>query len=117
MVSGEMAPHLEHNQHSSQGTVPIVLCAAIWGSDWLGSRVHFRCDNWSVVQALTVMRAQESTCYGACSSSRHISGLTTRSHIPGKENSVADVLSRDNVINFSPPSGHQDAITSASSSM
>ena len=83
---------------------PIVLCAAIWGSDWSGLRVHFRCDNWSVVQALTARRARDQFLMHLLRClfflEAHFRFDHSVSHIPGRENSAADALSRDKVIDF-----------------
>ena len=83
---------------------PIVIGAAIWGSDWSGSLVHFRCDNWAVVQALTSRRAQDQLLMHLLRClfflEAHFRFDHIVSHIPGRENCAADALSRDNITKF-----------------
>ena len=76
----------------------IVVAARLWGPDWTGLHIQIMCDNWACVCVLNNGRSRD-TFLLACA--REISLLMTEhdfrlttSHIPGKNNDVADALSR-----------------------
>lgn len=80
--------------------LPVVLAAALWGNRWRGTTVTFWIDNHAVVAVLTKRRARDA----------HLAHLLRclffyeaqfdfdhrAEHIPGRANSAADALSRNN---------------------
>ena len=79
----------------------IVLAAAIWGHEWRGRTVRFRCDNYAAVAAVNNLSAREHLL---CHHLRSLFFISARFDIdiialytPGVSNVAADALSRDNV--------------------
>ena len=77
---------------------PIVVAAALWGSQWVSRRVEFLCDNESVV---AVLKSGSSRDQHFMRLLRHLSLLAihqafmfTASSVRGLANPVADSLSR-----------------------
>lgn len=85
--------------------VPVVLAAAIWGATWSGGRVRVRCDNEAVVYAITKGRARDPAimrlvrCLFLLTACHNF--VLVASHIPGRDNHLADAISRNEPI---PPS-------------
>ena len=84
--------------------VPILLAAATWGPDWAGQRIHCRSDNTAVVAVINTGTARDPLLmhflrclffYAA-----HYAFVISASHIPGKHNTGADALSRNNASQF-----------------
>ena len=83
--------------------VPVVVAAAIWGSQWSGQFVHFHIDNMSVVDVLKKGSSKEPSglvmhllrCLSFFSAFFHFSFSSV--HIPGVCNSVADDISRNRI--------------------
>ena len=84
--------------------LPIVLAVMTWGHTWRGYQVGCKCDNQAVVNVL-------STRYSRSSPLMHLLRCLfffeayydlyiTASHIPGKDNTLADYLSRDQLSLF-----------------
>lgn len=81
--------------------IPIVLAAAVWGKEWSGLTVQVWCDNAAVVADLNQDCSKNPDI-------RHLISflkakfrfLPVASHIPWKNNDVADVVSRDNLSYF-----------------
>ena len=92
----------------------IVAAASTWGHLWAGLRIHFHCDNLPIVQAWArqsakhpdLMRLLRTLFLVAAQHS-----FTIRlSHLPGRLNSIADALSRNNLPLFftlAPQADHQ----------
>ena len=81
--------------------VPIVVAAAIWGRGWPGQHVSFHSDNMAVVAILNAGSARDHRLthllrclyfYSAGFNFQY-----TAIHVPGRENVVADAISRNNV--------------------
>ena len=80
--------------------VPIVIAAAIWGSQWKGQGVCFHSDNMAVVAVIkknsshdpSLMHLLRCLCFFAAYYQFHCSA----EHIAGVSNIAADALSRDN---------------------
>ena len=77
---------------------PIVVAAALWGSQWVSRRVEFLCDNESVVAVLKSGTSRDHHLMGLL---RHLSLLAIRhsfmftaSSVRGLANPVADSFSR-----------------------
>ena len=84
--------------------IPIVLACAMWGRQWQGLVVQFRCDNQAVVAVLRSRTSKDSSLMHSlrCLAflEAHFAFMITAIHIPGVENSLADDLSRDRLIQF-----------------
>lgn len=84
--------------------LPIVIGAAIWGSQWEGLSVLCRCDNAAVVAIVNSGRSKVERAMHLMRSlffflARWNVALECR-HIPGVENGAADALSRNNLPSF-----------------
>ena len=97
----------EGEKHSNIATlelIPIVIASAVWGKHWQRQSVLCRCDNQAVVCAVTARSCRDPNlmhllrCLFFFES--HFQFVTHIEHIPGKDNSLADDLSRDNVALF-----------------
>ncbi|XP_033744320.1 uncharacterized protein LOC117330207 [Pecten maximus] len=77
---------------------PIVLACMIWGHKWSGLRIRLHCDNQATVD---IIRKGRSKCAYIMPFMRRLTWCTfihnfvlTAVHIPGKQNNIADALSR-----------------------
>ena len=100
---GDWQPHqrLPLRSIQWQELFAIVAAASTWGHLWSGLRIHFHCDNLPIVQAWArqsakhpdLMRLLQTLFLVAAQHS-----FTIRlSHLPGRLNSIADALSRNNL--------------------
>ena len=84
--------------------LPVVAAAAIWGASWEGSRVLFLSDNMAVVQALSSRSAKDSLMVHLLRClfffEAHFRFEYGSRHVPGRVNSAADALSRNQVKAF-----------------
>ncbi len=80
--------------------VPILLAVAVWGHEWVGQRVLCRCDNAAVVAVINSGTAKDPLLmhllrclffYAA-----HYKFTLSARHLPGKEHTGADAISRNN---------------------
>ncbi len=80
--------------------VPVALAAAVWGQDWSGQRVLCKCDNTAVVIVINSGTAKDPLLmhlmrclffYAA-----HYKFVDSAHHLPGKDNSGEDAISRNN---------------------
>ena len=78
--------------------VPIILSTAVWGTQLHRSQVCYRCDNSSVVAALSKGLAHDVVVMQLlhCLVFYDI-------HVVGSKNVVANHLSHNNLSSFSPP--------------
>ena len=77
----------------------IVLAAVIWGPQWRGQAVHFRCDNAAIVHTIASSRNTEPLVMQLLRG-LHLFAMEygfqfTASHIAGADNGPADTLSRN----------------------
>ena len=84
--------------------LPIVIGAAVWGSQWKGVSVLCRCDNAAVV---AIVNSGRSKVERAMHLMRSLFFFLARwnvalecQHIPGVENGAADTLSRNDLPSF-----------------
>ena len=92
-------PSLQRSHITVKELVPIVLAAAVWGSEWVGQNVMAYCDNAAVV---AVLRSGDSKEPEVMHLLRCLAFLKAKfqfslfsSHVCGKENDLADALSRN----------------------
>ena len=84
--------------------IPVVLAVAIWGGQWCGKTVQVRCDNAAVV---AILNSGDSRDPDAMHLRRCLSFITAKfninlfaSHVKGKDNGLADALSRNKAVTF-----------------
>ena len=84
--------------------VPIVVAAAIWGKSWAGGTVLAKCDNAAVVAMINKGNCKEQECMHLL---RCLSFIGVEfnfnlvaTHVEGRENVLADALSRNNISLF-----------------
>jgi len=84
--------------------IPIKIATAIWGSEWKGYIVTAYCDNAAVVSVLNTRYSKEENLMQLL---RTLFFIEVRyqfklkaSHIPGKQNYLADYLSRNQLSAF-----------------
>ncbi len=79
----------------------IVIACHVWGSNWRYRRIEFCCDNQSVVSIISsgtsrdgrLMQLLRELMLGAA----RFNFTVSAKHVPGKENGIADSLSRFNM--------------------
>lgn len=96
--------HLQDCSIAVKELVPVVIAAALYGSQWKGKVVQFVVDNTAVVEVLNSTFCRDShlmhlTRLMVFLASYHNFWFTAK-HIAGKENTLADALSRNNVSFF-----------------
>ena len=95
---------LEQAHITIKELVPIVLGAAVWGREWRGRTVHVWCDNSAVVAILNWgnSRDPEAMHLMRCLAfiKEKFQFFLFATHIKGKNNDLADALSRDNLSYF-----------------
>ena len=76
---------------------PVVVASHLWGHCWAAKRVEFCSDNMAVVSVLRSGTSKDPNmmvlCYLSLSAARH-SFAFTASHRAGRDNCIADTLSR-----------------------
>ncbi len=83
--------------------LPVILACTVWGQYWSNSMVLVHCDNTGAVAASNsgYSKAPEIMhllrCLFFIIFRAHFSILVRAVHIPGKENILADAISRDNL--------------------
>ena len=83
---------------------PIVMACVLWGSQWSQKRILFHCDNMATVQIITkgrskvpsIMKLMRRLTYH-CAIHNFV---ILAQHIPGKQNLIADALSRFQMTTF-----------------
>ena len=93
------------NAHISiKEMVPIVIGTAIWGKYWKGRSVRILSDNTVVVAAINTntSKVREIAHLLRCLAfiSAHWQCHLSAAHVPGAQNSVADAISRNNMVTF-----------------
>ena len=86
---------------SAKEMIPIVMAAMVWGSQWEGLSVRFHCDNSAVVAQLNSGAVRDNflmhlmKCLAFASAKFNF--VFSSCHISGKDNTLADALSRNNL--------------------
>lgn len=101
LVSMSVATVLEGAPHSGQELVPVDIDIALWGAQWQVSTVIIQSDNAAVVAAFASGLAKDTTLMHLlhCLHSflAHYDVHVVARHLPGRENTAADALSRNNL--------------------
>ncbi len=94
-----------HQWHiTAKELVPIVVAAALWGSEWRGQTVLARCDNAAVVAIINKGKSKDkeamhlARCLAFIQAEHDL--ILSASHIRGVENTRADALSRNDLTKF-----------------
>ena len=81
--------------------LPVILACAVWGPEWRGSAVVVHCDNLGAVDIINSGYSRVPQIMHLLRCLFFIRALFRFSlhavHIPGKENSLADAISRNNL--------------------
>ena len=93
-------PSWQNANIAAKELLPIVLSLALWGSRWSGSRVLFRTDNQAVVAALTSFSARDPTMSHLLRCLFFFDVEHKVVHLPGRDNALADAISRNKVDQF-----------------
>ena len=84
--------------------LPIVLACAVWGEEWINKEIHVYCDNEVAAISLNVGSSKETWTMHLIRCLFFIKAkfgiMLTISHIPGKDNKLADALSRNDFAYF-----------------
>ena len=76
----------------------LIVATKSWASHWSNKRIQLLCDNLAVVQVLNTGKARDSIIAACARNLRLIAALFNIdfivTHIPGKTNVIADLLSR-----------------------
>ena len=91
---------------AAKGLVPVVIAVALYGSQWSGRIVTFRVDNTAVVEVFNGTSCRVSYFMHlvyllVCLASYHNFWFTA-SHTECKQNTLADTLSRNNILSRDP---------------
>ena len=80
---------------------PIVVACHVWGTHWRNRRVQFCCDNQSVVAIISSGTSKERPIMQLLRElflcSARFGFKVSAKHVPGRENGIADALSRFNM--------------------
>jgi hypothetical protein len=104
--SDQLATAQRTHRHSLPYLELLALTTAVatWGYGWEGHRILLHCDNMTVVD---VIKSQSSSDQGLMALVRTLFLLSARSrfalrvvHIAGTDNTLADLLSRDQISRF-----------------
>ena len=86
-----------------------LLAIAVWGKQWRGSHVQWRCDNQAAVHAVTIRSCRDHTMMHLIRCLFFLEAWfefkLIAAHLPGRENTLADDLSRNRKSHFLSGSG------------
>ena len=84
--------------------IPIVVAAAVWGAGWAGKVVECKCDNQAVVAVVSSCTSKNSAVLHLLRClfffEAHFSCSICATYLPGRENDLADDLSRNRLPSF-----------------
>ena len=80
---------------------PIVIACHVWGSKWRDRRIQFCCDNQGVVAVISSGTSKDTRLMQLLRElflcAVQFNFMVSAKHVPGKENAIADSLSRFNM--------------------
>ena len=80
---------------------PIVIACHVWGSKWRDRRILFCCDSQGVVAVISSGTSKDTRLMQLLRElflcAARFNFMVTAKHVPGKENAIADSLSRFNM--------------------
>ena len=83
---------------------PIVIACHVWGGKWRYHRIQFCCDNQSVVAVISSGTSKNSHLMQLLRElfrcAARFNMKVTAKHVPGKDNAIAEALSRFNMLVF-----------------
>ena len=83
---------------------PIVMACVLWGHQWNRLRILFHCDNEATVEIIRKGRSKKPSIMRLMRKLTYISAINHfvihAQHIPGKQNTIADALSRFQMTKF-----------------
>ena len=92
---------LQSEQIAIKELIPIVLSCTIWGKHWKAMTIQANCDNDAVVSIINSGYSREPFLMHLLRciffTSTKFNFTTTAAHIPGRHNTLADAISRNNV--------------------
>ena len=94
---------LQSCQIAIKELIPITLACAIWGKYWVESVIRANCDNEAVVTIINSGYTQEPFLMHLLRCiflSAKFEFSLTAAHVPGRKNTLADAISRDNATLF-----------------
>ena len=100
----QWSPPLQEEQIAIKEIIPIVMASAFWGNNWQGTTVRANCDNEAVVAVINSGYSREPSishllrCIFFFSAKYDF--VLTAAHIPGRLNTLADAISRNNAPYF-----------------
>ena len=101
---GAWPPWWQGRSITAKELLPIVLAAAMWGSQWQGKVICYRCDNAAIVHVLQTSRSTEPLVMqlirGLHLFAMEYAFSFFARHIAGKDNGPADSLSRNHAALF-----------------
>ena len=97
-------PEMVETHITPKEALPIVLACAVWGEEWNNKKIHVYCDNEAAAISLNAGSSKDTWTMHLIRCLFFIKanfGLRlTISHIPGKDNKLADALSRNDFAYF-----------------
>ena len=101
---GAWPPWWQDRSITAKELLPIVLAAAVWGPQWRGRAIRYRCDNAAIVHVLHTSRSTEPLVMQLLRG-LHLFAMEhafyfSAMHIAGTDNGPADSLSRNHVALF-----------------
>ena len=94
----------QHLQIAIKELVPIMIALFLWGQKWKGHKVLARCDNEAVVVVLNKRYSKDPHLAHMIRTlffvEAHFQFQLKAAHIPGSHNTLADLLSRNQVAKF-----------------
>ena len=106
-------PHWAGENIATKELVPIVAATVLWGQRWRGQSVRCQCDNMAVVAAINSGRAKFPPLnrllrcmYFFCA---HFNISVSAEHIEGRNNALADAISRNLPLCSFPQLSHSPA--------
>ena len=90
------------------------MACVLWGHQWRNKRILFHCDNEATVEIISKGRSKVSSIMRLMRKLTYYSAMqnfvTHAIHIPGKQNNIADAISRFQMRKFRQLAPHADLL-------